>query len=104
MDKRVPAATGEFLIVRHIPREDKEVTVSGIVIPRESRERDGDIVFLAQGEIISFGSKVKDINAKVGDMVFYNPFDSQSYVIGDNKYDAVHCALVKATLPCEDIS
>lgn len=101
MDKRIPIATGEFLIVRHIPREDKEVTSTGIVIPRESRERDGDIVFLAQGEIISFGSKVVDVNAKVGDMVFYNPFDSQSYIINDNKYDAVHYTLVKAVLPCE---
>lgn len=102
MDIKIPEAVGEFLFVKHIPRTTETKTSTGIIIPEaEERERNGDIVFLAQGDIVSFGSKVKDIKAKIGDRVLYNPYDAQWYYIGDDRYQAVHYTLIKAVIPCE---
>lgn len=101
---RLPIAAGDFVFVRHIPREDEQKTDSGIIIKVSDRQRDGDVVNLAQGELLSFGSKVEGVGAKIGDTIFYNPFDCQSYFLNDQRYDAVHYSLIKAVLPCENES
>lgn len=91
-------------MVRHIPREAEQKTDSGIILTVEDRQRDGDIVNLAQGELISFGPKVEGVGAKVGDYIFYNPYDCQSFFKEKERYDAVHFTLIKATLPCVSVS
>lgn len=102
MDKKVkiPRALGEFVMVRHIRTEKEEdVTSSGIILKREDRDRDGDVVFLARGEVMSWGeSKKLDLNITKGDIVLYNPFDCQSYTIQNEKYDAIHYTLIKGIL------
>lgn len=96
----IPRALGEFIMVRHI-RTDKEEnkTPSGIILAREDRDRDGDVVFLARGEVMSWGTSEKiDLDIKKGDVILYNPFDCQSYTIASDKYDAIHWSLVKGIL------
>lgn len=97
---KIPTAVGEFIIVRHIRTEKEEnKTKSGIIISREDRDRNGDVVFLARGEVQSWGSSEKiDLDIEKGDVVLYNPFDSQCYVIENEKYDAIHWSLVKGLL------
>jgi co-chaperonin GroES (HSP10) len=103
MDKKIlPVAVGEFVFVKHEPRETEQTTQAGIIVTVSDRQRDGDVVNLAKGTLISFGNSVKDINAKVGDTIFYNPYDSQSYFEGEERYDTIHMSLIKAVLPCED--
>ena len=51
MDKKIPHAVGQYLMVRHIPgrQQEEEKTQSGIIIAKEERERDGDVVYMARG-------------------------------------------------------
>lgn len=99
MDKKIPRAVGEYLMVRHIRTDKEETTESGIIIRKEDRERDGDVVYLARGEVMSWGDAEKlDLDIKKGDIVLYNPFDCQSYTIANEKYDAIHYSLVKGIL------
>lgn len=96
---KIPRALGEFLMVRHIRTEKEEnKTESGIILAREERDRDGDIVFLARGEVLSWGDGVDLKGVTKGDIVLYNPFDCQSYTIRNDKYDAIHYTLVKGIL------
>ncbi len=97
----IPVAVGDFVMVKHIPREEIK-TASGIIVTPHDRQRDGDVVNLAQGQLLSFGSKVEGITAKVGDIIFYNPYDSQSYFTETERYDAVHYTLIKAIRVCEE--
>lgn len=103
MDKtiidNIPVAAGDFVMVKHIPREEV-TTASGIIVAANERQRDGDVVNLAQGELLSFGPKVEGVGAKVGDTIFYNPYDSQSYFTDTERYDAVHYTLIKAIRTC----
>lgn len=100
MAKKIPRALGEYVMVRHIRSEkEEETTEHGIIIAKEDRERDGDVVFMARGEVMSWGDSEKlDLDIKKGDIILYNPFDCQSYTIAGDKYDAIHYSLVKGIL------
>lgn len=92
-------AQGEYVVVEFIPQEEAK-TASGIIIGKDDRKRDGDIVFLATGRLVSAGKEVT-LQAGIGDIVLYTPIDANTYLDTEStgketRYDVLNYKHVKA--------
>lgn len=92
-------AQGEYVVVEFIPQEEAK-TASGIILAKEDRKRDGDIVFLATGKLVSAGKECT-LQAKIGDIVLYTPIDANTFLDTEDsgketRYDVLNYKHVKA--------
>lgn len=73
------------LLVRPIPEDEK--TPGGIIIPETAREKTqrGEIVALGNGRNKKTG-KIRPIDAKIGDIVFFTKFKRKTMVIENIEY------------------
>lgn len=92
----IPRALGEHVAVKFIPNAE-EKTQAGIILAKDDRKRNGDIVFLATGQITSIGKDV-DLEVKVGDTIVYTPIDANTFISKDGRYDILHYKFVKGIL------
>lgn len=66
-------AYGKNVIIKK-SKEKETATKTGIVLVADTKNKDGVMVKIKIGEVLSVGDKVK--NLKVGDQVFFNPYDA----------------------------
>lgn len=95
-------AQGEYVVVEFIPQEEAK-TQSGIIIGKDDRKRDGDVVYLASGKLISAGDKAELPRSKIGDVILYTPIDANTYLYTNQdgqeiRYDVLNYKHVKAKI------
>jgi co-chaperonin GroES (HSP10) len=87
-------AQGEYVVVEFIPQQESKTT-SGIIIAKDDRKRDGDVVYLATGKLISAGDKADLPRVRIGDTILYTPIDANRYQHESVTYDVLNYKHVK---------
>ena len=76
---------GDRVVLR--PREEEEVTKSGLVLPDTAREKpqEGEVIAVGPGRVLDNGTRV-DMDLKVGQIVLYAKYAGTEFKLEDDEY------------------
>jgi len=76
---------GDRVVLR--PREQDEMTKSGLVLPDTAREKpqEGDVIAVGPGRVLDNGTRV-NMDLKVGQIVLYAKYAGTEFKLEDEEY------------------
>jgi len=79
------APLGDRVVLR--PREQDEVTKSGLVLPDTAREKpqEGEVIAVGPGRVLDNGNRV-NMELKVGQIVLYAKYAGTEFKLEDEEY------------------